>query len=89
LGAPGGTPAAVDLSRWYDEEALAQIDLFDRLQLQNVIAVCQRSRTLSDAGRQLFQASRTQRAVLNDSDRLRKYLAKFGLSWDAVSGRMD
>ena len=77
----------VDLSDFYDEDALEQIDLFDRVQLQNVIAVCQRSRSLSDAGRQLFQASRAQRAALNDSDRLRKYLTKFDLSWDRVSAR--
>ena len=79
--------AAVDLNDYYDEAALDQIDLFDRLQLQSVIAICQRSRTLSDAGRQLYQASRAQRAALNDSDRLRKYLAKFDLSWERVSAR--
>ena len=81
------TSEPVDLSDFYDEAALEQIDLFDRVQLQNVIAVCQRSRSLSDAGRQLFQASRAQRAALNDSDRLRKYLTKFDLSWDRVSAR--
>ncbi|ARU04071.1 transcriptional regulator [Comamonas serinivorans] len=92
--ASGGSPgamavdaASVDLADFYDEAALEQIDLFDRVQLQGVIAVCQRSRTLSDAGRQLYQASRAQRAALNDSDRLRKYLAKFNLSWDRVSTR--
>ena len=71
----------------YDGAALEQVAVCDRLQLQNVIAVCQRSRSLSDAGRQLFQASRAQRAALNDSDRLRKYLTKFDLSWDRVSAR--
>ena len=38
-----------------------------------------------DAGRQLFQASRQARSVVNDADRLRKYLLKFGLSWDRVA----
>jgi transcriptional regulatory protein RtcR len=41
---------------------------------------------LSDAGRRLFDRSRTQRTVVNDADRLRKYLHKHGLSWEAVSG---
>ena len=39
---------------------------------------------LSDAGRQLFQASRAQRTVVNDADRLRKYLGRFGLDWDSA-----
>jgi len=60
------------------------LDLFDRLQLETVIGICRQSRTLSEAGRKLFNRSRTQRAVANDADRLRKYLQKFGLNWDAV-----
>ena len=68
------------------DEQLAAIDCFDRLQLQSVIEVCRSSRSLSEAGRTLFDKSRAQRAVVNDADRLRKYLQKFGLSWDAVVG---
>jgi len=67
------------------EEAWAQTDLFDRMQLQSVVAVCRQSKTLSEAGRKLFNATREQRAVVNDADRLRKYLQKFGLSWKSVS----
>jgi transcriptional regulatory protein RtcR len=77
----------VDLHGLLGAEALAGIDCFDRLQLEAVIRVCRRSRTLSDAGRQLFDVSRTQRSVVNDADRLRKYLQKFGLSWDQVAAR--
>jgi transcriptional regulatory protein RtcR len=65
--------------------ALAEMDHFDRIQLEAVVAVCRQARTLSDAGRQLFNRSRTQRTVVNDADRLRKYLHKRGLSWEAVS----
>ena len=60
------------------------LDLFDRVQLETVVAVCARARTLSEAGRTLFAASRAKRSSVNDADRLRKYLAKFGLDWDAV-----
>lgn len=60
------------------------LDLFDRMQLQAVVQVCQQSCSLSEAGRTLFGQSRTQRSVINDADRLRKYLLKFGLTWDAV-----
>ena len=67
-------------------EALAAIDLFDQLQLASVIRICRASSSLSDAGRQLYQASRAQRSVVNDADRLRKYLHKFGLSWERITG---
>jgi len=73
------TPSIVD-------ERAPHLDLFDRLQLQAVLEVCQRSRSLSEAGRTLFQYSRTQRRCTNDTDRLRKYLAKFGLNWANVTG---
>jgi transcriptional regulatory protein RtcR len=46
--------------------------------------VCRRSKTLSDAGRELFAASRKRRAVTNDADRLKKYLAKHGLDFEGV-----
>jgi len=76
--------AEVDLGDYLSEDAIAQIDLFDRLQLQSVIAVCRASRTLSDAGRKLFDQSRQQKAVVNDADRLRKFLHKFGLNWEQL-----
>ncbi|HOX05698.1 MAG TPA: RNA repair transcriptional activator RtcR [Planctomycetota bacterium] len=65
---------------------LGAIDLFDRVQLAEVVRVCRRSRSLSEAGRVLFEVSRCRRATANDADRLRKYLARFGLSWDGVVG---
>jgi transcriptional regulatory protein RtcR len=65
-------------------EALAQIDLFDRLQLASVIKVCAGSASLSKAGRTLFNASRQRKSSSNDADRLRKYLARFGLTWEQV-----
>ncbi|APG03734.1 transcriptional regulator [Luteibacter rhizovicinus DSM 16549] len=68
-------------------EAVNDLDLFDRLQLREVIAVCQRCRSLSEAGRQLFAASRSKRASTNDADRLRKYLARYELSWDVIARR--
>jgi transcriptional regulatory protein RtcR len=62
-------------------EQLAELDLFDRMQLQSVLTVCMQCKSLSEAGRKLFAVSRSQRGSTNDSDRLRKYLAKFGLEW--------
>ncbi|MEM6372089.1 MAG: sigma 54-interacting transcriptional regulator, partial [Pseudomonadota bacterium] len=62
-----------------------QIDPFDISQLAKVIRVCRTSATLSEAGRKLFSVSRAQRSSVNDSDRLRKYLNRFGLSWRDVA----
>ena len=69
------------LARLLPADTLAGLDLFDRLQLEAVIATCRHSRTLAEAGRTLFDQSRTQRSAVNDTDRLRKYLLKFGLNW--------
>jgi transcriptional regulatory protein RtcR len=60
------------------------LDNFDRMQLQAVITVCRKHANLSDAGRELFNLSRTQRSVVNDADRLRKYLLKYGLRWEDI-----
>jgi transcriptional regulatory protein RtcR len=60
----------------------ADIDLFDRVQLAKVIDICRTSSSLSDAGRTLFAVSRANKKQPNDADRLRKYLARFDLSWE-------
>ena len=60
---------------------LADIDPFERAQLAAVLRVCGTSRTLSEAGRRLFAVSRTRKATPNDADRLRKYLARYGVDW--------
>lgn len=73
------------LERLVSAEKLVELDLFDRLQLASVIGVCRQARTLSEAGRQLFSVSREKRATANDADRLRKYLVRFGLSWEQIS----
>jgi len=65
--------------------ALAEIDPFDRVQLAETIRICRNSRSLSEAGRVLFAASRARRSTANDADRLKKYLARFGLDWGSVS----
>ena len=80
---PGGGAL---LSTLLDPERLQELDHFDRLQLEQVIALCRDSRSLSEAGRQLFGASRGRKSTVNDADRLRKYLARFGLEWQQVKG---
>ncbi len=68
-------------------DAADELDLFDRGQLNLVLDVCQRADSLSAAGRQLFAVSRLQKSQANDADRLRKYLARFGLDWAAVTAK--
>ena len=62
--------------------------LVDRLVLSHVhspgFTFLHLPRTLAEAGRRLFGVSRTRRSVVNDSDRLKKYLRRFGLDWSAV-----
>ncbi len=77
--------AAPELENLLGPERCGEIDLFDRVQLAEVIRVCRGSRSLSDAGRKLFAASRAKRNSQNDSDRLRKYLARFDLAWIDVT----
>ncbi|MEP4194063.1 MAG: RNA repair transcriptional activator RtcR [Aliishimia sp.] len=63
------------------------LDSFDVAQLARVIRTCQSSSSLSQAGRRLFAVSREERVSRNDSDRLRKYLSKFGLAWADLAGQ--
>lgn len=72
------------LHEMLDASAIEQIDPFDRVQLAEVLRVCRRSRTLSEAGRSLFSSSRLERRSINDADRLKKYLARFGLRFESI-----
>jgi transcriptional regulatory protein RtcR len=78
------TPAEDGLEGLLGAEALAEIDRFDRVQLAEVVRVCRGAGSLSEAGRILFAASREKKKMANDADRLRKYLARFGLGWEAL-----
>lgn len=80
----GSGPGRSSLAAYLAPEQLEGIDSFDQAQLAYVISVCHRSSTLSEAGRRLFDVSRTRRSKTNDADRLRKYLERFGLSWRAI-----
>jgi sigma54-dependent transcription regulator len=53
-------------------------------QLAEVLRVCRASRSLAEAGRVLFNHSRTQKACANDSHRLKQYLQKLGLEFQGI-----
>ncbi|MBK9032346.1 MAG: sigma 54-interacting transcriptional regulator [Myxococcales bacterium] len=64
-----------------------ELDAFDRVQLEAVLAVCADAPSLSEAGRRLFAVSRARRTSTNDADRLRKYLARWQLRWEHLARR--
>jgi transcriptional regulatory protein RtcR len=82
------TPSTSDgdslLAPFLGPDGIEKLDPFDRVQLAEAVRTCQTSRTLSEAGRRLFAVSREQKEKPNDADRLRKYLARFGLDWQQL-----
>ncbi len=84
-GGPDDDANAGCLEEVLPAEEIETLDLFDRAQLGMVVDVCRQCSSLSEAGRTLFAVSRKQKAMPNDADRLRKYLARFGLSWGTVT----
>ena len=72
------------LRQYLDEDMLATIDPFDAVQLAYVTEVCINHKNQAAAGRYLYANSRDKLKSPNDSDRLRKYLLKFGLKFDEL-----
>ena len=72
------------LEDYLSADVMREVDPFDQPQLTHVIEVCLSSKSLSDAGRKLFSVSRQKKKNPNDADRLKKYLAKFGLEFEQL-----
>ena len=68
------------------EDCESRYDLFDIMQLADVVEVCRGCTTLSEAGRKLFAITRQAKTNPNDADRLKKYLAHFNLTFQDVKG---
>jgi transcriptional regulatory protein RtcR len=84
---PADRPAPL-IDRVVPSTAMARLDRFDRVQLEDVLNVCRSAPSLSAAGRILFDQSRERKKVANDADRLRKYLARFDLEWTALKDQL-
>lgn len=65
------------------------LDRFERVQLADVLEVCRQSQNFSEAGRILFSNSRLEKKTSNDTDRLRKYLLKFGITWNDIQNAIN
>jgi Sigma54-dependent transcription regulator containing an AAA-type ATPase domain and a DNA-binding domain len=86
-GAEDGGEAPNLLAAIMGRAAAAALDRFDAVQLEEVVRVCRNSPSASAAGRELFAASRLGKTSTNDADRLKKYLARFGLRFDMLAPR--
>ncbi|NMA47079.1 MAG: sigma 54-interacting transcriptional regulator [Lentisphaerae bacterium] len=73
-----------DLVALLGSDYAERYDLFDLAQLKKVVAVCRETKNLAEAGKRLFAVSRKRKATTNDSDRLSKYLSRYGLNFDAI-----
>lgn len=73
-----------DIEALLDPEIAGTLDRFDRVQLEDVLSVCLKSSSLAEAGRTLFAKSRAQKKTSNDSDRLRKYLQGWSITWEEL-----
>lgn len=59
-------------------------DLFDAVQLEEVLSICKNSASRSEAGRKLFAHSRQKKKSSDDTARLNKYLKGFNLTWEDI-----
>jgi transcriptional regulatory protein RtcR len=82
---PRASDAERQLRNLIGDDRWVEMDAFDRVQIGHVIEACRQCRSLSEAGRMLFSASRGRKSTTNDADRLRKYLNRFGLDWAQIS----
>lgn len=82
---PTSSKTVSQLSDYLSEQDIAELDHFDAHQLNYVLNVCLRHNSMASAGRELFNKSREKKSQVNDSTRLQKYLAKFGLKWSELT----
>ena len=73
-----------DLEALLGKDYASRFDAFDLVQLSYVVDICRESKTMADAAKRLFSVSRLSKKSSNDTDRLSKYLARFGLKFKAL-----
>lgn len=83
-GTEHGIGSGIDLTVLLGTDMETKYDLFDLMQLREVIRICRTSKNMADAGKKLFAVTRQSKKSNNDSDRLSKYLARFGLDFQKI-----
>ena len=82
---PGTSPvSAGDLALLLGKDFRERYDDFDLVQLAHVIMVCRASSSAADAARKLYAVSMRAKKSTNNTDRLSKYLARFGLKFKDI-----
>lgn len=79
-------PGAI-LLPFIGRERLEELDYLEQVKLSALLTVCQNSRSMAEAGRTLFNVSRTQKKSSNDSHRVKQILAGYELHFDDIKNR--
>ncbi len=80
-GMPASGLSGKELAALLGKDYAARFDEFDLVQFAHVAKVCRESASAADAAKRLFAVSRKAKKSSNDTDRLSKYLARFGLKF--------
>lgn len=91
--APQGNQVEAAVSEGLDARVDAVIgarslDIIERVQLEAALKVIASTKTMAEAGRELFAQSRTLKNSCNDSDRVRKLLVRFNLNYQEVKAAL-
>lgn len=73
------------LERVLGSDFESRFDSVDIALLAHTIAVCRASNSAAEAAKKLFAVSRRAKTSVNDSDRLTKFLARFGLKFKEIA----
>ncbi|OUS06572.1 transcriptional regulator [Gammaproteobacteria bacterium 42_54_T18] len=65
------------------------IDFHEQVLLANVIQVCQKTSSMAEAGRVLFNISRTTKTSSNDSHRVKQILSKYDISFGDIKAHSE
>lgn len=72
------------LNKYLSTEDLNNIDNYEKVSLVHLIKTCLTSKSMAEAGRKLFNVSRTQKSSSNDSHRVKQLLAKYNLEFNSL-----
>lgn len=67
----------------------AELDLFEQAAAEALLRVIQETPTMAEAGRVLFAVSRAKKKSVNDANRVRTHLVKWGLDYRSVKAQLD
>ena len=78
---PASGMSGNELATLLGKDYAVRFDEFDLVQFAHVARVCREADTAAEAAKRLFAVSRKAKKSSNDTDRLSKYLARFGLKF--------